>query len=200
VLNWPTPVTFVNGRIVTSEGEARTLRIRRRIVAIDAPPQPGDKVVDLDGRFVLPGLINAHDHLELNHYGPLKVRDTYGNAREWIGDLAPVIRERSDIREKSRIALADRLFIGGLKNLLAGVTTVGHHNPMYRAFGLHFPVRLVSVSAGRTRWAWNTVRSARTANREEWSRIVVPPLRLRRRSSSTRPRERTRTPQPNSRR
>jgi len=143
VLSWPTPVTFVNGRIVTSEGEARTLRIRRRIVAIDAPPQPGDKVVDLDGRFVLPGLINAHDHLELNHYGPLKVRDTYGNAREWIGDLAPVIRERSDIREKSRIALADRLFIGGLKNLLAGVTTVSHHNPMYRAFGLHFPVRLV---------------------------------------------------------
>jgi len=143
VLPWPTPVTFVNGRIVTSEGEARTLRFRRRIVAIDSPPQPGDKVVDLDGRFVLPGLINAHDHLELNHYGALKVRDTYGNAREWIDDLRPVIRERSDIREKSRIALADRLFSGGLKNLLAGVTTVAHHNPMYRAFGLHFPVRLV---------------------------------------------------------
>jgi len=143
VLCWPAPVAFVNGRIVTSEGEAQTLRIRRRVLAIDAPPQPGDTVVDLDGRFVLPGLINAHDHLELNHYGQLKVRDTYGNAREWIEDLRPVIRNRVDIRAKSRLALSDRLFIGGLKNLLAGVTTVAHHNPVYRAFGLHFPVRLV---------------------------------------------------------
>jgi hypothetical protein len=39
--------------------------------------------------------------------------------------------------------LSDRLFIGGLKNLLAGVTTVAHHNPLYCAFGLHFPVRIV---------------------------------------------------------
>jgi cytosine/adenosine deaminase-related metal-dependent hydrolase len=30
--------------------------------------------------------------------------------------------------------LADRLFIGVLKNLLAGVTTVAHHNPFYRQF------------------------------------------------------------------
>ncbi len=59
-----------------------------------------------------------------------------------------MIRDRSDIREKSRINLADRLFIGGLKNLLAGVTTVAHHNPMYRAFGLRYPVHVV------TRFGW----------------------------------------------
>lgn len=141
-------VTYVNGRIVTPEGEARSIRVRKRILAIDEPPQPGDRVIDLDGRFVLPGLINAHDHLELNHYGALKRRDHYGNAREWIDDLRPVVRDSAEVREKSRINLADRLFIGGLKNLLAGVTTVAHHNPMYRAFGLHFPVHLV------TRFGW----------------------------------------------
>ncbi len=144
----PAAVTYVNGRIATPEGEARSIRVRKRILALDQPPHPGDQVVDLAGRIVLPGLINAHDHLELNHYGPLKTRDRYGNAREWIGDLRPVIRDSVEIREKSRINLADRLFIGGLKNLLSGVTTVAHHNPMYRAFGLHFPVHLV------TRFGW----------------------------------------------
>ena len=144
MLGWASPITFVNGRIVTPDGEARSMRVRRRILSIDRPPQPGDRVIDLDGRFVLPGLINAHDHLELNHYGLLKGRERYGNAGEWIDDLRPVIRDTATIRAKSRIGLSHRLFIGGLKNLLAGVTTVAHHNPMYRARGLLFPVRLVS--------------------------------------------------------
>ena len=142
-LCWPAPVSFINGRVMTPEGEAGSVRMRRRILSIGQPPQPGDQVVDLDGRFVLPGLINAHDHLELNHYGALKVRDRYDNAQEWIDDLRPLIRENAQIREKSRVGLADRLFNGGLKNLLAGVTTVAHHNPLYRAIGLRFPVRVV---------------------------------------------------------
>lgn len=147
MLGWPT-CTFVNARVITPEGEASSVRFRRRVLSIGGQPHPHDHVVDLGGRFVLPGLINAHDHLELNHYGTLKVREQYGNAREWISDLGPVIRS-PEIREKSRTRLADRLFIGGLKNLLAGVTTVAHHNPMYCAFGLHFPVRVVS----RLEWA-----------------------------------------------
>ena len=142
MLGWPT-CTFVNARVVTPEGEASSIRFRRRVLSIDERPHPNDHVVDLDGRFVLPGLINAHDHLELNHYGTLKGREQYGNAREWIADLAPVIRS-PEVREKSRTRLGDRLFVGGLKNLLSGVTTVAHHNPMYCAFGLHFPVRVVS--------------------------------------------------------
>ena len=44
--------------------------------------------------------------------------------------------------------LAARLFVGGLKNLLAGVTTVAHHNPRYREIGRWFPVRVV------TRYGW----------------------------------------------
>lgn len=147
MLSWPA-CTFVNGRIATPEGEARTLRFRRRVLAIDQPPRNGDRVVDLDGRFVLPGLVNAHDHLELNHYGTLKGRPRYDNANDWIADLRPVVRGDAEVTRKSRLPLADRLFIGGLKNILSGVTTVAHHNPLYRAFGLHFPVRVV------TRFGW----------------------------------------------
>lgn len=135
--------SFVNARVVTPQGEARSIRFRRRVLALDEPPQAGDHVVDLDGRFVLPGLVNAHDHLELNHYGELKCRERYANAREWIDDLRPIIRSNHEVRAKSRINLRDRLFIGGLKNLLAGATTVAHHNPIYAAFGCQFPVRLV---------------------------------------------------------
>ena len=143
MFGWRPVIALVNARVHTPEGEARSLRVRRRVLSIDEPPQRGDVVVDLDGAFVLPGLINAHDHLELNHYGRLKGRDVYGHASEWIDDLRPVIRSNQAVVDASRAPLADRLFIGGLKNLLAGVTTVAHHNPLYRAFGLHFPVRVV---------------------------------------------------------
>lgn len=143
MFGWPSVIAFVNARVHTPEGEARSLRFRRRVLSIDEPPQRGDHVVDLDGAFVVPGLVNAHDHLELNHYGLLKGREVYGHASEWIDDLRPVIRSNQAVVEASRAPLADRLFIGGIKNLLSGVTTVAHHNPLYRAFGLHFPVRVV---------------------------------------------------------
>jgi cytosine/adenosine deaminase-related metal-dependent hydrolase len=97
----------------------------------------------LEGAFVLPGLINAHDHLELNHYGPLKRRDRYENAAQWIDDLRPVIRDDPAVRAHAAHPLAARLLIGGVKNLLAGATTVAHHNPRYRQIGRAFPVRVL---------------------------------------------------------
>lgn len=136
-------VSFVNGRVLASEGVAPSVRFADRVLDIGEAPQPGDVVVDLDGAFVLPGLVNAHEHLELNHYGRLKCRHRYGNATEWIDDLRPALREDARIRENSRYPLRDRLFIGGLKNLLAGATTVAHHNPLYRELSGRFPVRLV---------------------------------------------------------
>src|SRR5207237_10820947 len=73
---WGRAVTFVNARPMG------TLRFGSRILAIGEPPRIGDTVVDLDGAFVLPGLVNAHDHLELNHYGRLKFRETHENASD----------------------------------------------------------------------------------------------------------------------
>jgi cytosine/adenosine deaminase-related metal-dependent hydrolase len=142
-MGWARPVSLVNGRVWSSEGIARSIRFAGRVLGFDDRPRRGDTVVDLDGSVVLPGLINAHDHLELNHYGRLKVREVYANATEWIDDLRPALNADPGIRANRAHALADRLFIGGLKNLLAGATTVAHHNPLYDEIAWHVPVRVV---------------------------------------------------------
>jgi hypothetical protein len=53
-----------------------------------------------------------------------------------------VIAEDPAVRAHMAQPLAARLFIGGLKNVLAGATTVAHHNPRYRQIGRTFPVRV----------------------------------------------------------
>jgi cytosine/adenosine deaminase-related metal-dependent hydrolase len=138
------PIAFVNARVVTPSGLAPSIRICGRVLEIGGEPRGRDRVFDLEGAFVLPGLINAHDHLELNHYGSLKGRERYDHANDWIDDLRPLLQTDPAIRRNAQFPLADRLFIGGLKNLLSGVTTVAHHNPRYRAIGRRFPVRVLA--------------------------------------------------------
>ena len=140
---WRRAVALVNARVAAEGGIASSIRFSSRILEIDSPPARGDVVVDVEGAFVLPGLLNAHDHLELNHFGRLKFRDSYENASSWIDDMRPKLREDPAIREGRSHRLRDRLLVGALKNLLSGVTTVSHHNPFYRELGRGFPVRVV---------------------------------------------------------
>lgn len=143
MLRWPRRVSFVNARVLTPNGLASSVRFSSRVLAVNEPARAGDVIIDLEGAFVLPGLINAHDHLELNHYGRLKGRDRYANAIDWIDDLRPALQNDLAIRTASRHPLRDRVFIGALKNLLSGVTTVAHHNPLYRELGEVRPLRVV---------------------------------------------------------
>ena len=137
-------VTFVNAQVVAGGRLARTVRIKRgRIDGIDVAPDRSDEVIDLDNSFVFPGLVNAHDHLELNSQPRLKWRDRYANASEWIADFQPRFATDPDLAVNSTDTLDDRVWVGGLKNLLAGVTTVCHHNPMHRVLRQQFPVRVV---------------------------------------------------------
>ena len=142
---WSRPLTFVNAQVVTPDGRlAKTLRVKRgRIDGIDVAPDSDDHIVDLDRSFVLPGLINAHDHLELNSQPRLKWREKYVNASEWIADFQPRFESDPDLAVTRPDTLDDRVWVGGLKNLLAGVTTVCHHNPMHRILRRRFPVRVV---------------------------------------------------------
>ena len=116
---WTSAVTLTNARVVTGEGTAESVRFASRVLAIGDPPRRGDAVVDVRGSFVLPGLVNAHDHLELNHYGRMKFRDRYGNASEWIGDMRPRLADDAAIRKAGSHPLSDRLFVGALKNVEA---------------------------------------------------------------------------------
>ena len=143
---WPDPITFVNARVLTPGGRlARTIRINgSRVDGIGVAPGKRDAVVDLQDSYVFPGLINAHDHLELNSQPRLKWRDRYDNASDWIADFQPRFDSDPALAVTRAATLDDRVWVGGLKNLLAGVTTVGHHNPLHRPLRKRFAVRVVN--------------------------------------------------------
>ncbi|MBN8592583.1 MAG: hypothetical protein J0M33_12535 [Anaerolineae bacterium] len=104
---------------------------------------PGAIEVDLDGYTLFPGLINAHDHLELNHYPRSKFRERYDNAHQWGEDMNVRLNDEP-YKSLRAYPLEDRCFIGGLKNLLCGATTVVHHNPPHKClFKSDFPVRVL---------------------------------------------------------
>jgi cytosine/adenosine deaminase-related metal-dependent hydrolase len=81
----------------------------------------------LSGYLLLPGLINAHDHLEFGLFPRLGTR-LYNNATEWAVDIHKSFP--GVIALHRRIPMRTRLLWGGLRNLLCGATTVCHHNPL----------------------------------------------------------------------
>lgn len=96
--------------------------------------------IDLAGLTVYPGHINAHDHLEFALF-PQLGNGPYPNALAWARDIYDPTK--SPIAEHLRVPKHVRLLWGGLRNLLAGVTTVSHHNPYEPDFDQNFPVRVV---------------------------------------------------------
>lgn len=138
-------LTFVNATVVgPDERLYESIRIRgSEVDGLGVEPDRRDLVVDLEGGIVLAGLINAHDHLELNSFTRLKWRPRYVNVGEWIADFQPRFKTEPRLVGARRETLADRLWVGGLKNLLSGVTTVCHHNPLHRPLKDRFPVRIL---------------------------------------------------------
>lgn len=131
---------------------------RGRIQTLGSSSGHGPEL-NLDGHLILPGLINAHDHLEFNLF-PRLGRGPYPNAAAWAQDIYHP--DRSPVKEHLAVPKAVRLAWGGLKNLLSGVTTVAHHNPYDAAvFENGFPVRVVKQFA----WAHSPRFSSDLADR-----------------------------------
>ncbi|GGG85973.1 amidohydrolase family protein [Edaphobacter dinghuensis] len=127
--------------------------------------------IDLSGFLVMPGLINAHDHLEFALF-PRLANPPYRNYIEWGEDIH---EKFPDVIAKHRAVPKNlRVWWGGIRNLLCGATTVSHHNPLWPEMQRDdFPVRVVQQYS----WAHSPalggdLRAAHAATRESSPFIV----------------------------
>lgn len=107
---------------------------------IGASPSRRALRIDVRDHLVFPGLINSHDHLHVNAVPPLETTAPFENSYAWIEAFQAHFRHPG-VDAALRIPKPLRLRHGALKNLLAGVTCVVHHDPWHRAFeAAEFPV------------------------------------------------------------
>jgi len=136
------PIRLTGARVTRDalNAEHMDVVIQRGLIAPFGTGHTHGPAIDLTGYLLLPGLINAHDHLEFSLF-PRLGRGPYGNATEWSRDIHHP--ERSPVREQLLVPKIARLLWGGIRNLLAGVTTVAHHNPWDNRFDRNFPVQVI---------------------------------------------------------
>ena len=120
--------------------------------------------IDLSGYLILPGLVNAHDHLEFSLF-PRLANPPYKSYVDWGTDIH---RRFPDAIAKHRLVPKPlRLWWGGVRNLLCGATTVCHHNPLWPELQRRdFPVRVVQEYGwGHSLALGGDLRAARQATR-----------------------------------
>lgn len=107
------------------------------------PSSPGREhtQVDLDSFLILPGFINPHDHLQFALF-PRLANPPYRNYVDWGEDIHLTF---PDVIAKHKSVSKDvRLWWGGIRNLLCGVTTVCHHDAQWPELqSREFPVKVV---------------------------------------------------------
>ncbi len=128
-------VTVING-IRYATGSDAAVRGSLRIVADKVQHLHSESTrlsasvseMNLEGFLLLPGLINAHDHLQYALH-PRLGHPPYNNYVEWGDDIHETLP--SVISHYNSVPKDVRLWWGAIRNLLCGVTTVCHHDPLW---------------------------------------------------------------------
>ncbi|WP_377152752.1 amidohydrolase family protein [Roseateles sp. UC29_93] len=153
--------------VLHDAGPRPPLRLAGGLVVAPGSPGPAGPDIALRGDRLLPGLINAHEHLHRNSLPRLQYRARHRNIADWIADITP--RRTTD-----PVLLADaarpreqRLWHGAIKNLLSGVTTVAHHDPLDPALcAADFPVRVLVHPAWRNALGLDGEEALRRSHRD----------------------------------
>jgi hypothetical protein len=141
----PRNLVLGGARVARSSQIAQPLTVEtvgRHIKSLDSPQaRPVAKSrIDLSGYMILPGLINAHDHLDFSLY-PQLGNGPYPSWREWAADIYRP--QESPIRELLRLPREVRVWWGGIRNVLCGATTVSQHDRyLPEVLGQDFPVHV----------------------------------------------------------
>lgn len=135
-------IIISQGTVVSGDAVRRSpLHVRDGRVS-SASAQRDAWRISLADHLVFPGLVNAHDHLHLNGFPRVPLAAPFPNSYAWIKAFQPHLADlaTSAANAPSR---AQRHYHGALKNLLAGTTTVQHHDPWRPELGeAWFPARV----------------------------------------------------------
>ncbi len=107
-----------------------------------APEGEAVLTLDLGDATLMPGLVNAHDHLHRNHL-PRIGEPPYTSAAVWGADLHA--RFADDLARRHLLPRRAALLFGAFKNILGGVTSVVHHDRWEPDFDGRFPVNVVRI-------------------------------------------------------